>query len=160
VVKNYRLTPPKTIDAGVLAEWWKKHHRDWTPPQREAVWVACDKVGFYVVRPIKSSSRVFVVVQATWRWDDDSFNADPEGGLLRYAFRSREAAEAYRQMLEEDARQNQDVKLAGTGRSAYIENHVNPKGRFPELPSDSVPLSDCPLFEVIEIEWNEDHVEN
>jgi hypothetical protein len=73
------LTPPKTENSAALADWWKHRHDDWSPQQREAIWEACDKIEFFTVSSSNPASRVYVVVEATWSWDDDSFNADPEG---------------------------------------------------------------------------------
>ena len=98
------LAPPIGGESMARLRWWDSNSASWTEEQRGAVWTACDKVRFFDVIEFDPARRAFVIVEATWNWDDDSFNADPEGGVVRIAFRSRENAEAYCVMLEEDAR--------------------------------------------------------
>jgi hypothetical protein len=82
--------PPESV---AWADWWKKVHKKLSDTKRAAVWEACDKVRFFVVREEPVRPVGYAVVGINWEYNDETYDADAEGGHLLSVYRTRERAE-------------------------------------------------------------------
>jgi hypothetical protein len=162
------IEPPEPKKDGKTnwAEWWKKQHRKLSAEQRAAVWEALDMVRFFTVAAEPARPVGYAVVQIGWSYNDEYYDADPEGGKLLKVFRSRQHAEeeCERQNVRERASWGDIVGEFGTNveesdygmfdmrdRIAFREGVLDAKqsryGRsvFPHA-------AGVPFFEVVEVE--------
>jgi hypothetical protein len=95
------LEPP---EAGTpWRQWWDEAEPNMTEVQRSRVWEALDKVRFF--RVAEAPSRVmFMVAAPYWHYNDEYHYTKPDGLTPYKAFRTREAAEAERERMEDGAR--------------------------------------------------------
>jgi hypothetical protein len=103
---DHGIDPPKPNKDGTTnwSDWWKKNQKKLGPERRAAVWEALDKVRFFAVREEPARPVGYAVVMVNWEYNDEYYDADPEGGALVQVYRSRERAEA------ECARQNGEAR--------------------------------------------------
>jgi hypothetical protein len=91
------LEPPKPGKSGRdWQKWWQETHQSMTPLQIDKVWEALDKARFFEVVQRPAKPVVYLVVRINWRYNDNFWEAEEEGGVTydKYcAYRSREKAE-------------------------------------------------------------------
>lgn len=93
---DHGIEPPKAKKDGTTnwSAWWKKNQKQLGAEKRAAVWEVLDKVRFFAVREEPVRPVGFAVVEINWEYNDATYDADAEGGLLLKVYRSRERAEA------------------------------------------------------------------
>ena len=104
------LTPP---EGGDWAAWWDEQSPKLTELQRDGMWKALDRLGFYEVVEQPQRPVVYIAVAINWQYYDNRFVADSEGGVPQFAFRTRQEAEDYVEEANEHQRDNwEDPALA------------------------------------------------
>jgi hypothetical protein len=100
------IDPPEPKKDGTThwAEWWKKNQKKLGPAKRAAVWEALDKVRFFAVREEPARPVGYAVMSISWEYNDETYDASPDGGVVQKVYRSRERAEAECARLNEKAR--------------------------------------------------------
>jgi hypothetical protein len=103
---DHGIDPPEAKKDGITnwSAWWKKNQKKLGPEKRAAVWEILDKVRFFTVREEPARPVGYAVIEINWEYNDEYFDADPEGGRLLKVYRTRERAEA------ECARRNEEVR--------------------------------------------------
>jgi hypothetical protein len=93
---DHGIEPPAANKGGKTnwAAWWKKNQKTLGAEKRAAVWEVLDKVRFFAVCEEPARPVGFAVIELNWEYNDEYFDADPEGGRLVQVYRSRERAEA------------------------------------------------------------------
>jgi len=168
---DHGIDPPGPDKGGKTdwAGWWKKGHRKLSAEKRAAVWEALDKVRFFTVAAGPARVVGYAVVQVNWSYNDEYYDADPEGGKLLKVFRSRDRAqeECERQNAREreawgDVAEEYDIDPEDYDESA--EGMFNMRERValregvpggkPAKPARAVypTAANVPFFEVIEVE--------
>lgn len=167
---DHGLDPPKPGKKGKTnwAAWWKEKHKKFSATQRAAVWEALGKVRFFTIAEEPRRPVGYAVVRVNWVYNDENFDADPEGGELLKVFRARDRAEQECESRNEEAREQW-----GEGYEYYDTEHFNPEtdmGMFdmqdrvtvkvgipdpngPKRVQDVFPSpAGTPFFEIIEVE--------
>lgn len=165
------LTPPKPKKKGEgpdWAGWWDKHVKKMTEYQHAKMWEAFDRLQFYEVVQQPRREIVYVVVRVGWRYTDEYYIADPEGGDAFEAYRDREEAESYcldandigRDVWEEDLRRyggDDELVLHQLNTEERCRQKVGPfehpswqwkSGRFEDL----LTPEKVTFWEVVEVE--------
>jgi hypothetical protein len=139
------IEPPARLKGhGTWAEWWDKSFHKWSAEQRAHAWAAMDKVRFYQVSEERPNSKVYVIQELNWRWEDDpTLYADYEGGKMVRAFRSKAAAEQECDRLNRERQAQPDHD----GFSSFTRE--TRKGGAAEAGLD---ISETIFFEVVEVE--------
>ncbi len=103
---DHGIEPPKPNKDGTTnwADWWKRNQKKLGPENRAAVWEVLDKVRFFAVREEPARPVGYAVIEVNWEYNDEYFDADPEGGQLVKVYRTRERAEAECAARNEEAR--------------------------------------------------------
>jgi hypothetical protein len=157
------LTPPKLRKGRPVnwAGWWRHAHSELTALQREKVWEALDKIHFFEAVERPQRPVVYVVVQINWRYNDEWFIAEPEGGLGDTAFRDRQAA------LDHCDDCNDVARSAWEGSDADLEFDLSSRRASEGDPlttappthqqrhADLVGLEEAKFYEVVEAELEE-----
>ncbi len=98
-------TPTPNKDRSIDWEaWWKTNSKKFSAEQKTIVWEVLDKLRFFTVREEPVRSVGFAVIEVNWEYNDESYDADAEGGNLVKVYRSRERAEAECATRNETAR--------------------------------------------------------
>src|SRR5262245_24290515 len=143
------IEPP--VQPGLHAAWiawWDATSSDWTDQQREHVWQALDRLRFFDLMEEAPSTKMYLVVEIGWSWNDNPFlDADSEGGAPVGAFRSREKAQA------ECDRRNEERRSQGEFRGRTTFDYREREGN-PEAIGDWTQLDahEAIFFEVLEVE--------
>lgn len=92
---DHGIDPPQPQPDGATdwAAWWKKNHKKLSADKRAAVWEALGKVRFFTIAEEPVRPVGYAVVQINWVYNDEYYDADPEGGRLLTVYRSRKKAE-------------------------------------------------------------------
>jgi hypothetical protein len=153
------LTPPRLLKGRPAdwAAWWRQSHGEMTALQREKVWDALDKVRFFEVVERPRRPVVYVVVQINWRYNDEFFIAEPEGGLGDTACRDRQAALGYCEQCNDitrsawtaDADPVFDLALR---RAAEGDPLTTSPPSYVERQANLVGLEGTRFYEVVEVE--------
>lgn len=157
------ITPPP--DPSRLSEpwakWWAAEHAQWTTEQRERVWEAVDRIRFYRVVERELCPLLYVVVEILWLYNDSWYDANPEGGSVVRAFRTRAQAQAYCDLANQQARERErpaadDEELYQRRLNVHerYNAQVEPLGVFDSHQFDRffVDSESAVFFEVLEVE--------
>jgi hypothetical protein len=147
------LEPPASMAVKELEAWWDA--ANFSGVQRVRVWEGLDRLRFYEVIRRPRRPVVYVVVRVNWRYNDNGYDADQEGGKPFVAFRSRERAQQSCDDNNEFARDawregGSDEPLSEEGRRIAAFG-LDVPGPVPE----SVAVSDAVYWEVIEVEMED-----
>jgi hypothetical protein len=140
------------------AAWWDAQQEGLSPPQRARVWDGLDKVRFFDVVPRPAARTAYAVVRVLWEYNDNWMEPGGEGGDCVRAFRRRADAEAYRDLLEEQARREHRQLDPDEEPSGHERYEVDRWRRSPfDDKSDpylfeTVPAQEATFYEVVEIE--------
>ncbi len=154
------LTAPK-LRKGRPADWagwWRQARGGMTALQRERAWEALDKVRFFEVVERPRRPVVYVVVQINWRYNDEFFIAETEGGLGDTAFRDRQAAQDHCDDCNDIARsawEDSDVELAfdlSLRRAAEGDPLAAAPPTYEQRQAGLVGLEETTIYEVVEVE--------
>jgi hypothetical protein len=142
------ITPPEKLRGhATWAEWWLLNSRKWSAEQRAHAWAAMDKLRFFTVTERPPGRKAYVIQEVNWRWEDEpTLYADYEGGHVVRAFRSKAAAEAECDRLNEE-RQSQDDH---NGFEYFTRGT-----RIDDDGEGGTHISETEFFEVVEV-WLED----
>jgi hypothetical protein len=153
------MTPPRPKKGGRdWAGWWRRGRKRLSELQREKVWGALDKVRFFEVVERPRRPAVYVVVQINWRYNDEFFIAEPEGGQGDTAFRDRQAALDYCEDCNDIARSawaGADVDLAfdlSLRRAAGGDPLTTAPPSYEQRQAGLVGLEAAAFYEVVEVE--------
>ena len=104
---DHGIDPPKPGKKGETnwQEWWPKRGKKLSADKQASVWEILDKVRFFVVREQPARKIGFAVIEINWRFNDETYDADPEGGRLMNVYQSRARAEQACEALNAEARQ-------------------------------------------------------
>jgi hypothetical protein len=160
------LTPPKGTKRKPIdwAAWWKKSSKSMSDYQRDRMWEACDRLRFYQVVEREARPVVYVVVRINWRYNDQWFVAEAEGGEVNEAFRDRERAEAFAGDCNDIARDAWEDSAEEEGvedtrefdmefRNRALDECEPPKPRT--LGGNLLTLEEARFYEVVEVELEE-----
>lgn len=102
------IEPPAPKKDGTTnwAAWWKRARKKLPADEVAAVWEALDKVRYFAVRQEPARPVGYAVMAINWEYNDEFYDASPEGGQLEKVYRSRERAEAECARLNEQARED------------------------------------------------------
>jgi hypothetical protein len=149
------ISPPDPGENGRdWVGWWVRAKGALNEAQWRHVWQAFDRVVFHEVMARERKPIVYVVAEVGWVYNDQGYDPRPEGSLPVKAFRSREKAEAERQLREAEARRNY-AYLSSFDRFDVNERlrRQQPFATDPVLERPDVNEPDYPLFfEIIEVE--------
>ncbi len=154
------LTPPRPRKGRPAdwAAWWRQARGGMTALQREKVWEALDKVRFFEVAERPKRPVAYVVVQIHWRYNDEFFIAEPEGGQGDTAFRDRQAALDHCDECNDIARsawEDADVDLAfdlSLRRAAAGDPLTTAPPSYEQRQAGLVGLEGAAFYEVVEVE--------
>jgi hypothetical protein len=156
------VTPPNPGKGGKRnwARWWEKESPRWEEGQRRRMWEALDRVRFFTVTERPARPVVYVLVRVNWRYNDEYFIAEPDGGKVfptSMAWRDRKKAE---QVCEDHNDVGQQLWDEDVGDEPSFDLHARrarqgdplerpPRRRWREglLTRDK-----APLWEVVEVE--------
>jgi hypothetical protein len=143
-----RIEPPSNPTGHLSwARWWEASVAAWGPDPLAHVWQALDKVRFFEVVVQFPVSKVYVVSEINWTWNDEPhLDADTEGGKAVRAFRNRELALAECDRLNDERRQQSEYQGYFTFDYRYREGK-GPSGDGPRLD-----IRAAVFFEVVELE--------
>ncbi len=158
------LEPPPAGKKGRnWAKWYVQSADHWTDYQRGKVWEALDKVCFFEVVERPARPVVYLVVRIGWRYNDDWYEAEPEGGKVfpeYYAFRDRARAvedceennKMAREVWAEDVEEDATFDVLERWRRQEGELALRPPEKRPEHEQHLLPAEEVPFWEVIEVE--------
>jgi hypothetical protein len=169
---DHGIAPPKAKEDGATnwADWWKKNRKKLGPEKRAVVWEILGKVRFFAVREEPARPVGYAVTAVNWQYNDEYYDADPEGGEVITVFRSRERAEAECADLNAEAREHWDDAFAEMGSDDFEEDEDDGFGMFDMQdrlrrrrglsPGEKLPRGEgvfkttagVPFYEVIEVE--------
>jgi hypothetical protein len=144
------------------AAWWEAGCGRWSDVRRARVWDGLDKVRFFDVTERPAARTAYAVVRVLWEYNDQWMEPGDEGGDCVRAFRRRADAEAYRDLLEEQARRERDrdtdpdeepshyggFEIDRWRRGPFDEGHESRR-------SEVVGSREATFYEVVEIEADE-----
>jgi hypothetical protein len=144
------VAPPAPGPDGVTdwGQWWDAEQGRWDELQRARVWQGLDRMRFFAVVEGRPRRRVYVVIEIGWSWHDSNpWDADAEGGRPLQAFATRERAEARCAELEQVRRDNGEF-------NEYATFDLSARAGYQQQPYFR--LEEAPLYEVIEVDWEEE----
>jgi hypothetical protein len=165
---DHGVDPPKP-QKGVTdwTGWWKKSQKKLGAAGRAAVWEALDKVRFFAVREEPVRPVGYAVVMVNWQYNDEYYDADPQGGRLVQVYRSRERAEAACADANADAREvwsdiGEDIPDELEDDDTYVVFDATERTRRRKglIPGEALKKGEgafkstagVPFYEVIEVE--------
>jgi hypothetical protein len=152
---------------GAWAAWWTRNQKKLGAAGRAAVWEALDKVRFFAVREEPARPVGYAVVAVNWQYNDEYYDADPEGGRVVQVYRSRERAEAVCEELNAEARETwadigEDVPDEFEDDDTYVvfdatertrrRKGLRPGEKLKKGEGEFKSTAGVPFYEVVEVE--------
>jgi hypothetical protein len=140
-------------------KWWEKHSSAWNDDRKARIWEALDKVRFFELVGRPGDQEVFVAVEAVtnftpvpiWdRWRYVASEYGSEGGRPVRAFRSREDADAYLELVAEATDVPERIQYDPDPFTPNAPAKV-PADRVYDVPLDGEPTTPATVFVVCRV---------